>query len=228
MLDAAFRAFRATFSPALRHILLKSVGLAVLLFVVVGAIMHSIIARLAGLPQPFDLALAIAAGLGIFAGAIYLMPPITALIAAFFADQVAEEVERADYPADPPGRALPLGTALVLAGKFFGLAILVNFVALLLLLLPGINVSVFFFANAYLLSREYFELAAMRHWPVEEAKELRRANAVRVFLAGFILAGVVAIPVLNLITPVFATAFMVHLHKQFSPARELLPPERRG
>ena len=33
--------------------------------------------------------------------------------------------------------------------------------------------------------------------------------------------------VLNLITPVFATAFMTRLHKRLSPAREILPPERR-
>ena len=102
----------------------------------------------------------------------------------------------------------------------------VNFLALLLLLVPGINIAVFFFANAYLLSREYFELAAMRHRPVAEARAFRRRYAVQIFIAGFMIAGLVAIPVVNLITPVFATAFMTRLHKRLSPARELLPPER--
>jgi CysZ protein len=45
---------------------------------------------------------------------------------------------------------------------------------------------------------------------------LRRANALRVFLAGLVIAGIVIIPILNLITPVFATAFMVRMHKKIS------------
>ena len=55
---------------------------------------------------------------------------------------------------------------------------------------------------------------------------MRRRYAVQIFIAGFMIAGLVAIPVVNLITPVFATAFMTRLHKRLSPARELLPPER--
>ena len=39
------------------------------------------------------------------------------------------------------------------------------------------------------------------------------------------IAGIVAVPVLNLVTPVFATAFMTRLQKRLSPTRELLPPE---
>jgi CysZ protein len=79
-----------------------------------------------------------------------------------------------------------------------------------------VNVAVFFVANGYLLGREYFELAAMRFRPIDEARELRRANALRVFLAGLVIAGIVVIPILNLITPVFATAFMVRMHKKIS------------
>jgi CysZ protein len=227
MIEAAFRALLATFSLPLRRILLKAVGLAALLFVVIGAILQALISRIADLPQPFDTALAIATGLGIIAGAVFLMPPISSLIAGLFADQVADVVERSDFPAQAPGRPLPLAPSLLLSARFFGLVLAVNFVALLLVLLPVINVSVFFFANAYLLSREYFELAAMRYMPVEEARALRRRHAVVVFLAGFVIAGIVAIPVLNLITPVFGTAYMVHLVRRFSPQGELPAPEPR-
>jgi len=61
----------------------------------------------------------------------------------------------------------------------------------------------------------------MRFRSVEEARALRRTNALRVFLAGLIIAGVVVVPILNLITPVFATAFMVRMHKIIS--REVAP-----
>jgi CysZ protein len=94
--------------------------------------------------------------------------------------------------------------------------LIVNLIALILLILPGVNVAIFFVANGYLLGREYFELAAMRFCSIDEARALRRANALRVFLAGLVIAGIVIIPILNLITPVFATAFMVRMHKKIS------------
>ena len=226
MIADAFAAFAETFSPPLRRILFKVVGLALLLLVVLGTILHGLLTRLFSLPAIFETALAIVAGLGIFAGAIFLVPPITSLVAGFFVDDIAEHVERANFPADPPGRPLPLVQSVVISGKFFAIVLAVNFLALLLLLVPGINIAVFFFANAYLLSREYFELAAMRYRPVAEARALRRRHAVQIFFAGFMIAGLVAIPVVNLITPVFATAFMTRLHKRLSPMREILPPER--
>ena len=227
MIEDVFQAFAQTFSPSLRRILLKSVALAVLLLLVLGVILQMLLIGLTSLPQPFEMALAIATGLGIFAGAIYLMGPISSLIAALFVDEVAGEVERTSFPADPVGRPLPIATSLLLSVKFFGLVLLVNFFALLLLLIPGINIAAFFVANGYLLGREYFELAAMRYRPVEEAKALRREHSVRVFLAGLAIAGVVVVPFLNLITPIFATTLMVRMHKRLTPTRELIEPAGR-
>jgi CysZ protein len=179
------------------------------------------------LPSYFELALAIVTGLGLIAGAIFLMGPISSLIAALFVDDVAEEVERTSFPADPVGRALPIAQSLALSARFFGLVLLVNFIALLLLLVPGINLIAFFVANGYLLGREYFQLAAMRYRPMEEALVLRREHAVRIFLAGLAIAVVVLVPVLNLVTPVFATALMVRVHKRLSPTHELIEPMGR-
>jgi CysZ protein len=227
MIDAAIRAFAQTFSPPLRRILFKAVLLAILLLLVLGVVLQTVITHFIVLPQPFEMALAIVTGLGLIAGAIYLMGPISSLVAALFLDEVAGEVERSDYPGDPPGRALPIGHSIVLSAKFFGIVLAVNFVALLFLLVPGVNVAVFFVANGYLLGREYFELAAMRFRPAEEAQALRRENAVSVFLAGLVIAGILAVPILNLITPVFATAFMVHMHKRIAAAGEIAPPIAR-
>ncbi|MCV6602042.1 MAG: cysteine biosynthesis protein CysZ, partial [Cohaesibacter sp.] len=33
---------------------------------------------------------------------------------------------------------------------------------------------------------------------------------------GLLIAGFIAVPILNLLTPLFATAFMVHVHKKLS------------
>ncbi len=224
MLQDFIAAFAQTFSPPLRRILLKTAALSALLLLVLGVIMQTLITHMISLPPPFEMALAIATGLGLIAGAIYLMGPISSLTAALFLDEVAGEVERTEFPADPPGRPLPMGQAMVLSAKFFALVLLVNFFALLMLLIPGINLIAFFVANGFLLGREYFELAAMRFRSIEEAQMLRRENAVRVFIAGLMIAGIVIVPVLNFITPVLATAFMVRVHKRLGPTREILAP----
>jgi uncharacterized protein involved in cysteine biosynthesis len=72
---------------------------------------------------------------------------------------------------------------------------------------------VFFTLNGYLLGREYFELVAQRRMTAEEAKALRRTRRVRVFLAGVVVAFLLTIPLVNLITPIIATAFMLHIYE---------------
>jgi uncharacterized protein involved in cysteine biosynthesis len=49
---------------------------------------------------------------------------------------------------------------------------------------------------------------------VAEAKRLRKLHQGTVFVAGLLIAGFVSIPIVNLATPLFAMAFMVHMHKR--------------
>jgi CysZ protein len=84
------------------------------------------------------------------------------------------------------------------------------------LLVAGLGAVIFFLATAFLLGREYFELAAMRFRPVAEAKHLRKAHQGTVFLAGLFVAAFVSIPIVNLATPLFAMALMVHVHKRIA------------
>jgi CysZ protein len=67
----------------------------------------------------------------------------------------------------------------------------------------------------------------MRFHPVAEAKKLRRLNNTTVFIAGLFIAAFVSIPIINLATPLFGMAFMVHMHKRLAdswPKQELLGP----
>ncbi len=80
---------------------------------------------------------------------------------------------------------------------------------------------IFFLATAWLLGREYFELAAMRFCPPDEAKALRKRNGATVYMGGLLIAAFVSIPIVNLATPLFAMALMVHVHKRVS-AQQLI------
>ncbi len=244
MLDAAYKAFSQILSPPMRAILWKSAGLALLLIVVVAIGLQRLLNWFAdsgeiwaeqALGPNFHTTLdvlswlvSIAAGLGIVFGAIFLMPAITSLVASVFVDDVADIVERTYYPADRPGKPLPIGRALIESVKLSLLTIAVYLVALPLVLILGAGFIVFFIATAWLLGREYFEFAAMRFRPVAEAKEMRRQNAAIVFTAGLFIAAFVSIPIVNLATPLFGMAFMVHMHKRLSgPRPELIEPARK-
>jgi CysZ protein len=159
---------------------------------------------------------AIAASIGLALALALLIAPITALIAGLFLDDVAKVIETRDYPADPPGTEMPLGRAMVGSIKFLGVVIIGNIIALILLLIPGINLIAFFLVNGYLLGREFFEFAAMRFRSPEEARALRSKYSSTVFIAGLVIACFLAIPILNLLTPLFAAGLMVHLHKAVS------------
>ena len=98
--------------------------------------------------------------------------------------------------------------------KFTFVIVLVNLFVLIIALLPGINIAVFLAGNGYLLGREYFEMVGMRFLTPKEVKALRKRNAGKVFTAGLFIALLAAIPFVNLLVPLFATAFMVHVYKQ--------------
>lgn len=217
MLRDAFTAFAETFSAAYRPVLLRSIGLAVGLLIVLGIGAHYALTYFVALDwQWAQITIDIIAAFGIVIAAVFLVPPVTSLVAGLFVDDVAAQVERTAFPGEPEGRPLPIGRSLLLTLRFFGVTLAVNLVALLLLLVPGVNLVVFYVANAYLLGREYFQLAALRYRGEDEAALMRRHHAGTVFVAGLIVAAVVSVPILNLVTPIFATLFMVRLHKRLS------------
>ena len=242
MLEAVFKALGQMFAPPFRAVLLKAAGLAIALLVVVVAVLFRVLEWLSvtgmnwleGTIGPMahtpiavlDWILAITIGIGLFTGAVMLMPAVTSLVASFFADEIAALVEESYYPAEPQGVALPLWVAVWEGLKAALLATAVYVCATPFLLFAGAGVVLFFFATAWLQGKIYFELAAARFRPVAEAKALRRANQATVFAAGLFIAGFVSIPILNLATPLFGTALMVHMHKRLAgtPRRASIEP----
>lgn len=213
MLAAARDAFFEILTPPFRAVMLRSVALALAILVAAWlglqwlALTYVTVAEYPWL----DTALKILAGAGSFVVLAFLVGPVTALCAGLFVDDIAEIVERTRYPELPPGTAPPLGASILQAVRFSGIVLLANLFALVLLLVPVVNLVAFLGVNGYLLGREYFETVARRSMSDAEAGALRRRHAGRVFLAGLVIAVFVAVPILNLAAPLFATAFMVHL-----------------
>ncbi len=215
MLQDALDSLQDVFSPPFRGAMLKSIALTVAVLAAAGYGLDRLALHFVTTSHGWLAALiAWAIGLGVVAGLVLLAAPTTSLVASFFFDEVAAIVEREVDPTGPAGRPAPLWDATMASLRFGALTLVVMLAALALLFLPGIGFAAWFAANAYLLGREYFELAAMRFRPVAEARAMRRYYALPVFLAGLIVAGFVSVPILNLATPLFAAALMARLHKR--------------
>lgn len=214
MIKAAFTALADVLSPDFRSILFKAIGLAILLLIAVIAGTVFLLDMLKLAPWGWgNSIIEVVGGLGMAVLAFFMIPAVTALFAGLYLDHIAELVERKHYPQDAPGRELPTGKAMLL-GLQFGLLVLIVNLAVLPMLLFGIGALVLLLVNAYLLSREYFEMAAMRHMPVDEARELRRQNSPQILAAGFIPAALALVPFVNLVVPLFSTSYFVHIFKR--------------
>jgi len=100
MLDAAAKALSQMFSPPFRSMLFKSIGLAILLLIGFAIGLNRLFGWLAGVGQGYldgvigpgmqtplhalIWVLAIMAGFGLAAGAVFVMPAVTAFVASFF------------------------------------------------------------------------------------------------------------------------------------------------
>ncbi|MEP2942930.1 MAG: sulfate transporter family protein [Hyphomicrobiales bacterium] len=217
MFHAASLAFNQVFSKPFRGVFWKALGITLILLVLLWLGVQALLTAFLVVPYPWlETIIAWATGAGMLVGLGFFIAPVTSVFAGIFLDEIAEKVEDRFYPQDPRGREMPLLKSLGLTTRFVMTVLGVNIVALILFFVLGLGVPIFFIANGYLLGREYFELAAMRFLPVEEARTLRKHHSMRVFLAGLMIAGFLAIPLLNLLTPLFATAFMVHIYKMLS------------
>ena len=214
MFASASAALPQIFTPPFRSVLIKSLGLTFALLVLMWIGLDKVIISYIAVPYPWLASiLSFLTGLGLMIGLAFFIAPISSLVAGFYLDDLADVVEK---DIGIQGTALPAGQAMWLAAKFATVSVLVNAFALAVFLLPGVNIAVFFLANAYLLGREYFELASLRFRSLAQTHELRRRHRFYIFLCGLLIAGFVAVPIVNLLTPLFGTAFMVRVHARLA------------
>lgn len=213
MLKASFKALGDLLSPDFRSVLFKALGMTIALFIAILILVEVLLVGLTHFSWPWaDWVLQVGTGLALLLAFFFLMSPVTAAFAGLFLDKIAEKVEERHYPLDPRGTPLPTGRAIILAVQFFLVVLMVN-LAVLPIVFFGVGAVALVVANAYLLSREYFEMVAMRHMPEEEARQLRKENAPSIFFAGLVPAVFSVVPIVNLAVPLFATSYFTHLFK---------------
>lgn len=213
MFKAAFKAAGDLLSPEFHKVLFKALGLTIALFIAVLVLVEVILVNITHFSWSWaDRLVEVGSGLALLVAFFFLMGPVTAAFAGLFLDRVAEIVEERHYPWDPRGTPLPPGRAMLMAAQFFAVVLLVN-LAVLPTVFFGIGAIALVAANAYLLGREYFEMVAMRHMPVEEAKIMRKENAPGIFIAALLPALFSLVPLANLAVPLFATSYFTHLFK---------------
>jgi CysZ protein len=215
MITDAFDAFAEIFSPPFRRVMWKSLALTTAILALAGVGLDRLALSFVHVgPAWLGAVLSVVLALGLIVGMIFLAPPTASLVASFYLDDIAALVERTIDPNGPPGRPLPLAPSVAMGIRFAVLSVLVNVIVLALTLFTGIGLVSYFVLNGYLLGREYFELTAMRHVSAAEARFLFQRQWPMVFIAGAIVSGFVAVPVLNLLTPLFATALMTRVYKR--------------
>lgn len=147
-----------------------------------------------------------------------LFPAVITVIVGFFLEDVVQAVEARHYPNEPAPRPQPLGEVLAITLKFALMVAALNIaflpIYLLLFFLPPLNLVAYYMLNGYLVSREYYELVALRRLEPRPARRLRRAHRGRLLLSGVLLVFFMTIPIVNFVTPVLATAFMVHVYQR--------------
>ncbi len=188
----------------------------VLAFVALMVGLEYAIAQLpASVPAWLKALLEVAAPIAVVFLVIALGTPVAALVGSLFLDRIAAKVDARFYPNDPKAPGAPLLSGTGERIKLIGLAVLINGAALALdAEIPLVPEIVALLANGWLLGREFFELAALRHLSRQESDALRRRHAGKIYGAGLLIAVLALIPGIDLIAPFFGAALMAHLFKR--------------
>lgn len=224
MLVALLRALANLSTPALRRFVVLGLGLALTSFVALWIGIAVLLGRTTLFAWgPLEWLVDVLGAVAVLVLSWLLFPAVATMAMGFWLERIAAAVEALDYPARGPARSAPIAETVMTTMRLMGLTLLLNLLALpVYLLAPGINFFVFLGLNGYLFGREYFEVVALRRLDPTATRAARRHFGGRVFIAGVVIAGVFVVPFVNLVAPVIATAFMVHLFEGLRQAEPQL------
>jgi len=223
MFGAFSKAIGQLLDPSMRRVLKISIVGSIVAFVALWFLAGALLTMTHVLAFGWlDFVIDLAGGVATLVVTWLLFPAVVTLISELLAEDICRAVEAKHYPGQPPAREQSMSETVTESIRFVVVVIIVNLIAmpvyLLLLLVPPLNLFVFYAVNGYLLSREYFELVANRRMDAPAARALAREKRGRLFFAGAAIAFVMTIPVVNLVAPILAISVMVHLFEGWRPA----------
>lgn len=158
-------------------------------------------------------------GLVAFFAAWFLLPAVLGLFVGLVLEPVAVAVEAIHHPGlgKAPGQSLV--SSLRMAMRSLALLLVVNVALLVLLVVAPVGWPVAWVVlNGWLLGGEFFDAAGARRLPVADLGALRRRVRGETFVLGVVIALGAAVPFVNLLLPVWATALFVHRHAAWRQA----------
>jgi len=221
--------------PVLRRILwigiAGSAGVFILLNVLVwwifsGTVDLSSLSFWGWLEVVFDWIATFVVGLSLIVVTTLLFPGVATIIVGFFLEDVITAVEAKYYPNEPPAHPQPVSKVVVSTARFALTVISLNILFLpaylILMFIPPLNIVLYYVLNGYLVSREYFELVALRRMEPAAALNMRRQSRGKIMVAGILLTFLLTIPIVNFLTPVIATAFIVHVFHSLPGRQDII------
>jgi len=222
MLKAVTKGISQLNDRATRKVLWICIGVAIVVFIMlwstVGFLLtHTSLFQTGWLETAVD----VLGGLATLVLTWFLFPGVLSAVVGLFLETIADGVEATHYPALEKTDGQSLGQSILSSVKFLTVFIILNILMLPFLLFGPVFPFVFYAVNGYLLSREYFELVALRRMSPVEVSDMRRVYRGRLFVTGVVIAFFMTLPIINLVTPVIATAAMVHLFQSWRQAPPL-------
>ena len=212
MFDAYLKAVGQLADPAVRRVAWLSIGVAGAVFAALWTAIGAGLANTAFFEHAWlEWVVDALGGLATLLLTWLLFPGVVSAVVGVLLERVVSAVEARHYPHLTPARGVSALAGVVSAVRFLALVVAVNLGLMVFLFVPPVFPFVFYGANGYLLSREYFELVALRRTDRDTARAVRRAHRGTLFATGVIAAFALTVPVVNLLAPVVVTAAMVHL-----------------
>jgi CysZ protein len=213
MFTALARALADLFSPPLRRVVGLSLAIAIASFTIVWIAAALALDHMTWIGwRPLHWLVDLLGMVGVLVVSWLIFPAVVTMVMGFFLERVAAAIEARDYPGRGPPRRPSIRETVWISVRLMLLTIILNLLALpIYVLAPAINLFVFLGLNGYLFGRGYFEVVALRRLDSDAARVLRHRFGGRVFVGGVMIAGLFALPFVNLVAPVIAIALMMHL-----------------
>ena len=203
---------------AFRKVLIRALVLAIIVFVCVASVVWFVLAGTNLFTfWLLEMIIDMLGGIATVVVTWLLFPAVASFFVSLFLEEIVDAVDNRYYPDDLPARQVALTTTIVVSLRFTGITLALNILALpfyfVTFWFPPLAMVIFYCLNGYLLSREYYELVALRRLDPTDAGSIRRANKQRLFLAGVVITLLFTIPIVNLFAPVIGVAAMAHIFR---------------